>query len=88
MGKSLRSLAVLLGVALIVVGAPLFLTPFPGGLACIAAGAALIVSFSPHAQRFMRRERKRHPKLNGRLNTLEEHVPRRVRRPLEKTRPD
>lgn len=83
-----RPVGVVAGAALILVGIPLFLTPLPGGLAAIAVGAALLISSSRRVQRFVRRKRDKHPKMNGRLNHLEEKVPHQARGPLEKTRPD
>jgi hypothetical protein len=83
-----RKLAIVAGMALIAVGIPLFLTPFPGGLAAIVAGAAIVLASSRKAQRFIRAERKQHPKLDDRLDRIEKKMPSAARKPLEKTHPD
>lgn len=83
-----RLAAVWTGVALIVVGVPLFLTPLPGGLAAIALGTGLVLTWSTRAQRFVRRKREHHPKLDRRLERLEARMPDKASAPLEKTRPD
>jgi hypothetical protein len=77
-------LGVVAGGLLILIGIPLFLTPLPGGLACTAAGTALVVALSPRAQRFVRRQRNNHPKLDRGLNRVEERIPERARGPLRK----
>jgi uncharacterized membrane protein HdeD (DUF308 family) len=88
MGKLARLVALVVGIALILIGVPLFLTPFPGGAATIVIGLLLVVSSNSRAQRFLRRQRDNHPKLDERLNHVEEHMPERARGPLEKTHPD
>lgn len=83
-----RTAAVWAGVALIVGGVPLFLTPLPGGLAAIALGTGLVLTWSTRAQRFVRRKREHHPKLDRQLDRLEQKMPDMASAPLEKTRPD
>lgn len=87
--KKLRHfLGVIAGIVLLIIGVPLFLTPLPGGALCVVLGLALLITSNQRVQRFVCSKRAEHPRMNGRLNHLEEKVPRRARAPLEKTRPD
>ncbi len=88
MKKLRHSLGVVAGILLLIVGVPLFFTPLPGGALCIVLGLALLITSNQRVQRFVRRQRAQHPKMNVRLNHLEKKVPQRARAPLEKTRPD
>jgi hypothetical protein len=79
---------VIIGVVLVLIGVPLFLTPLPFGAATILVGLLLVLSSSSRAQRFLRMKRDHHPGLDKGLNDVEQRMPHRARGPLEKTHPD
>lgn len=75
----------LIGILLILGGAPLFWTPIPVGLIMIAVGLSLIIANSNTARGVVRRERQKHRGFDAWLLKAEKVIPHPFDRILKQT---
>ncbi len=83
----LRPAGAALGVVLLAAGIVTFPLPLPIGAVLMAIGAALLITASPRAARWVRSVRARHPHTDARVRDVEESLPRAVGEVVERTDP-
>ncbi|WP_051881693.1 hypothetical protein [Parvularcula oceani] len=83
----MRLLGPILGVALIVTGLPLLISPIPVGLILIALGVIVLSGTSPAFAARIRRLRNRYRRLDTALAETGSRLPPRLAEPLENTEP-
>lgn len=86
-GGIVRMTILVVGILLIVVGIPVTPLPIPFGLPMIITGFLMVASVSPGLQRWIRRQRERNPKLDGRIDGVRGKVPGFIRKLIDLTRP-
>ena len=79
-----RWISLPLGVALIIIGVPLFILPIPLGLPVIIAGLA-IAATNPLFVRYLRKMRQRFPETSDKIRTVTPKMPGFIRHFLERT---
>lgn len=81
-----RIFYIMAGILLILLGVLILPLPAPG-LLLIAIGLGVLVTWSVTARRFVRRTRKRNPRLNDWLLSVEANLPQHLSKILRKTAP-
>lgn len=82
-----RTVIVVVGVLLIIVGIPITPMPIPFGLPMIITGFLMIASVSPAFRNWIRRRRELNPKLDARVAGVRDKVPGFIRRLIDLTGP-
>ncbi len=80
-----RILGTLAGLALLVIGIPLMVSPIPLGLMVIFVAVVILVASNPLAASLLKAARKRYPWLNRFLRKAEDVLPEELAAPLDAT---
>ena len=80
-----RILGTLAGLALLVIGVPLMVSPIPLGLPLIFVAVVILVASNPLAASLLKAARKRYPWLNRFLRKAEDVLPEELAGPLDAT---
>jgi len=83
-----RTLAIIAGAILLLLGLISMVTPIPGGTLAITVGAGLIICSSETAANKIKVWRSKHTRFNRPVTWIENKMGERLSRPLRLTRPD
>ena len=82
--RILRWAALPAGLTIFIVGAVTFPLPLPTGLILMATGLA-IAAFNPLVLRWIKRTRKKFPRVNKKIRGITPHMPHFLKRLLQRT---
>jgi len=83
----MRTVILILGILLLLLGLTSMVTPIPGGTIMIATSLGMIICSSKRAELFLRQNRANRAWLNAALSWIENKLGERLSAPLRRTRP-
>lgn len=82
-----KSLFLLLGAILTLIGALFFISPLPIGFVFLIPGLALLIMGNESIANWVQARRKKHQTLDNKLDTAQEIAPDEICDPLKRTDP-